>query len=175
MSAAVYLCNPKRAYNAGAALRACAVFGAVELSWYGDRVLREGLVARSSTLSSKKYRLPREERMSAYGGVKWGQDDRALDRLTEDGFTPVCIEIADGSESLATFEHPYDAVYVFGPEDGHVPKGVRTVCHRFVTIPALGCLNLGAAVNVVLAHRYMQEGHTEFHRANDNLRTVSIP
>jgi tRNA(Leu) C34 or U34 (ribose-2'-O)-methylase TrmL len=42
---------------------------------------------------------------------------------------------------------------VFGPEDGHVPKGIRTACHRFVTIPSHGCLNLAAAVNVVLYDR----------------------
>jgi tRNA(Leu) C34 or U34 (ribose-2'-O)-methylase TrmL len=42
---------------------------------------------------------------------------------------------------------------VFGPEDGHVPKGVRGACHRFVTIPSDGCLNLAAAVNVVLYDR----------------------
>ena len=42
---------------------------------------------------------------------------------------------------------------MFGPEDGKVPKVIRRLCHRFVHIPAHFCLNLNAAVNVVLAHR----------------------
>ena len=32
---------------------------------------------------------------------------------------------------------------------------MRRLCHRFVHIPAHFCLNLSAAVNVVLAHRLM--------------------
>jgi tRNA(Leu) C34 or U34 (ribose-2'-O)-methylase TrmL len=42
---------------------------------------------------------------------------------------------------------------VFGPEDGSLPKGVRTACHQFVVIPSMHCMNLAAAVYVVLYDR----------------------
>ena len=35
-------------------------------------------------------------------------------------------------------------------------KGVLSACHRFVRIPSEVCLNLAAAVNVVLADRRMK-------------------
>jgi tRNA(Leu) C34 or U34 (ribose-2'-O)-methylase TrmL len=69
--------------------------------------------------------------------------------------TPVCVEVYEKSEPLTTFVHPENAVYVFGPEDGKVPQAVRCLCHRFVHIPSHFCLNLSAAVNVVLSHRLM--------------------
>jgi tRNA(Leu) C34 or U34 (ribose-2'-O)-methylase TrmL len=81
--------------------------------------------------------------------------DRPLDAFPED-VTPVAVEVLDSAESLPTFIHPLGAVYVFGPEDGELPKGVRNACHRFVTIPSDGCLNLAAAVNVVLYDRMIK-------------------
>jgi hypothetical protein len=34
------------------------------------------------------------------------------------GVTPVAVELRPDAESLVTFEHPEEALYVFGPEDG---------------------------------------------------------
>ena len=59
-------------------------------------------------------------------------------------------------KSLVTFEHPEDALYVFGPEDGGLPRPVRLLCHRFVFLPTHHCLNLAAAVNVVLYDRRLK-------------------
>ena len=103
---------------------------------------------------SKYERLPREERMKGYKRVDFRNHDRPFDVLPQD-CVPVCVEVFDSSEPLTTFEHPDNAVYVFGPEDGRVPQTLRRHCHRFVHIPAHFCLNLSAAVNVVLAHRLM--------------------
>lgn len=75
--------------------------------------------------------------------------------LAELAGTPVAIELLAGSMPLHQFEHPDDAVYVFGPEDGSIPKGVRA-CHAFVAIPSKHCLNLAAAVYVTLWHRTTQ-------------------
>src|SRR5213079_3262343 len=70
--------------------------------------------------------------------------------------TPVAVELRPGAESLVSFEHPEDALYVFGPEDGGLEKAVRVRCHRFVVIPTHHCLNLAAAVNVVLYDRRLK-------------------
>src|SRR5262249_30755303 len=68
---------------------------------------------------------------------------------------PVAVEVRANSEPLTTFEHPENAVYVFGPEDGSIRKPWLHLCHRFVHIPANHCLNLATTVAVVLAHRRM--------------------
>jgi tRNA(Leu) C34 or U34 (ribose-2'-O)-methylase TrmL len=51
------------------------------------------------------------------------------------------------------FEHPPNAVYVFGPEDGSVSKPHINHCHRFVVIPTKHCLNLATAVATMLWDR----------------------
>ena len=153
MNAAVALINPKFPHNVGAALRACSIFGADTLRWTGQRVIDPRLEdGRSIT------RLPREERMKLYNNVDWGWGpDRVLDEFVAEGFTPVCVELLENAEGLPGFEHPEKAIYVFGPEDGSISRGVKTACHRFVTIPSASCLNLAAAVNVVLYDRIAKE------------------
>lgn len=149
MSAAVLLIDPKYPHNVGAAIRACSIFGADKLRWTGDRVpdprTEEG---------THVGRLPREERMKLYDRVSWNRSSvNEIDRFASYGYTPVCVEVLDEAESLVDFIHPDDALYVFGPEDGSIERGVKTACHRFVTIPSASCLNLAAAINVVLYDR----------------------
>ena len=138
----VVLIDPKFSHNVGATIRACSCFGVESLVWMGSRID-----------VSKYSRLPREERMKGYKSVQFVNDQRPFELFER--FTPVCVEVYDNSEPLTTFDHPENAVYVFGPEDGKVPQVIRRLCHRFVHIPAHFCLNLSAAVNVVLAHRLM--------------------
>ena len=138
----VVLIDPKFPHNVGGTIRACSCFGLQSLVWTGSRVD-----------VSKYSRLPREERMKGYKSVSFLNAQRPLDLFQN--YTSVCVEVYEQSEPLTTFEHPENAVYVFGPEDGRVPQMMRRLCHRFVHIPAHFCLNLSAAVNVVLAHRLM--------------------
>jgi len=142
---AVILIDPKYPHNVGAALRACACFGLKQLWWTGSRVSLDPV---------KGERLPREERMKGYQAVALCPCDYPLDRF-EAAAVPVAVEVRENSEPLTTFEHPENAVYVFGPEDGAILKPWLRLCHRFVHIPANHCLNLSTAVAVVLAHRRM--------------------
>ncbi|MGB9031534.1 MAG: hypothetical protein WCC27_15540 [Acidobacteriaceae bacterium] len=91
--------------------------------------------------------------MKGYKRVQFLHSQRPLDLFGEP--TPGCVEVHDNSEPLTLFEHPENAVYIFGPEDGSFPQVIRRLCHRFVHIPAHFCLNLSAAVNVLLVHRLM--------------------
>lgn len=162
-SAALHLVNPKTPANVGGVLRAASIFGAEQLTWTGNRV-NDALHRYTGTaFGSKKMRLPREERMKAYD-IDWGQDDDGLQKAIDAGFIPVCVEIVEGAIPLPYFEHPDRAVYVLGPEDGHVPKGIRHATHWFIQIPTTArpdrdtlCLNLAATVNVVLYDRYVKE------------------
>jgi tRNA(Leu) C34 or U34 (ribose-2'-O)-methylase TrmL len=148
MTAAVALINPKFPRNVGNALRACSNFGARYCAWTPDRV-----EAPEDWPSGE--RLPREERMRLYEDVTVITHSRTIivTRFAAMGFTPVAIEVRDSAERLPEFVHPDRAIYVFGPEDGSLDRGILSACHRFVVIPASNCLNLAAAVNVVLYDR----------------------
>lgn len=137
----VILCNPKYSANVGAAVRAASCFGVKQVWWTGNRVkLDDG------------QRLPREERMKGYKDVEMRQFDYPFEHFPK-GVTPVAVELLENSECLYDFEHPENAVYVFGPEDGSIPQVFRRFCHRFVTIPTRHCTNLSAAVYLMLNDR----------------------
>ena len=41
------------------------------------------------------------------------------------GAVPVAVELVPGAEDITWFEHPENAAYVFGPEDGTLDVGIR--------------------------------------------------
>jgi tRNA(Leu) C34 or U34 (ribose-2'-O)-methylase TrmL len=152
--AACLLIDPKYPHNVGGVLRACSCFGADRLDWTGTRVAPPSEWPKGA-------RLPREERIKAYRDVRVGFIENVhtvVSQYTEWSYTPVCVEVLRSAERLPDFEHPQRALYVFGPEDGDVPKGIRAVCHRFVRIPSVGPLNLAAAANVILYDRLVKAG-----------------
>jgi tRNA(Leu) C34 or U34 (ribose-2'-O)-methylase TrmL len=142
---AVALVDPKFPHNVGAAVRAASCYGLRQVWFSGSRVRLTG--------SRRGSRLPREERMRGYQEVELRQAERFFDAF-ERGTVPVAVELRPGAESLIDFEHPDDALYVFGPEDGSLPRGVLGRCHRFVVIPTRHCVNLSSAAYTVLYDRH---------------------
>lgn len=99
-------------------------------------------------------RLPRPLRDRRYENTRMqlGMTDFNIEEWAKQGFTPVAIEVS-GSQNLAYFEHPHNAFYIFGPEDGSLPPQILSKCHAHVVIPTLHCLNLAVAVSTVLYDR----------------------
>ena len=148
---AVALWDPKFSRNVGMTHRVCAAFGVPQLWYTGDRAESDWHSGRRG-----RQRLPREERLRDYRSCEVIKGEgRFLDQFPP-GTVPVAVEVHPGAEVLTFFQHPEHAVYVFGPEDGSLPRGILEPCHRIVVIPSDHCLNLATAVTTVLAHRRMQ-------------------
>ena len=140
---AIALVEPKYPHNVGMVVRLASCYGLRQVWFTGDRV---------SLNPPRGERLPREERMKGYRDVQMIHYEHLFDQFPADA-VPVAVEVRAGSEPLHSFEHPDNALYVFGPEDGSVPKALLGRCHRFVVIPTRHCLNLATAVATVLWDR----------------------
>jgi tRNA(Leu) C34 or U34 (ribose-2'-O)-methylase TrmL len=156
VSPSIILSNPKYAHNVGHIVRAASCFGIKQVWYTGERVRLD---------IEKEGRLPREERMKGYKSVDLVNFDYPFDQFND--VTPVAIELRPNAENLLEFEHPENAVYVFGPEDGSIRQIERKHCHRFVYIPTHFCVNLSAAVYMVLwdrkTKRYMRGEEQSLH------------
>lgn len=102
---AVILINPKHPHNVAGAMRAASCWGAHQVWFTGKRLLDQLETLR---------RIPREERMKGYASVEIVHNDAPFDFFPR-GVTPVAIEVRQNAECLTHFDHPENAVYVFGP------------------------------------------------------------
>jgi len=144
---AIMLENPKFPRNVGMAIRLASCYDVKQIWFTGDRMKKElELVSR----------IPREERMRGYQEVELVNGSIDLRKL-DSSIIPIAIEVRKTSESLVYFEHPENALYIFGPEDGGISKGILHQCHRFIVIPTRHCLNLATAVSTVLYDRHMKK------------------
>lgn len=131
---AIGLFSPKNAMNYGGAMRAAHCYGV------GLMLLEAPRLVKFSTDTTKASRhIP-----TIVGPIC---DHRPHD------CPMVVIEIVEGAQSLPEFNHPERALYVFGPEDGSVPKRIVERAQHIVSIPTAYCMNLAATVNVVLYDR----------------------
>jgi tRNA(Leu) C34 or U34 (ribose-2'-O)-methylase TrmL len=140
---AVVLEDPKYPRNVGYVLRSAFNYGIRQIWITGDRVPLQ---------ASESYRLPREERFKEYRVVDLRAHDRPLNHYASN--VPVIgVELVAGAMPITYFEHPENAVYVFGAEDGGISKAMRVRCHQFIFLPTISCLNLAMAVTATLSDR----------------------
>lgn len=136
--AAVGLYMPKTEPNVGGALRAAYCYGAAMVAVQGRRF------QKFSTDTMKAWRhVPVIEVVDLVEAIPFG-------------CVPVCVELADNARPLENFVHPERAFYIFGPEDGSVPKSL-TDKYLTVKAPTTFCMNLAATVNVLLYDRKAKE------------------
>lgn len=140
----IALINPKYIENVGNVIRAASCFGIDKVIYTGNRIQSFKNVDR----------IPREIRL--YRHVELTQDDRFFDHLPA-GTVPVAVELVNNAENMHHFQHPENALYVFGPEDGSIPRQYLMHCHRFVQIPMQHCANLSACVYMTLYDRMLKQ------------------
>lgn len=133
--AAIGLDRVKDAANLGGVLRAAGCFGASLVVVGGGRL---GKYA-TDTMKAWKH-IPALEVADVWAAVPFG-------------CMPVVVELSERARPIENFVHPERAFYIFGPEDGSVSKAIVERAPAVVRIPSGACLNLAAAVNVVLYDR----------------------
>lgn len=133
--AMIGLQNPKNAINAGAAMRACSCYEAAAMAIAGQRF------KRAST-----------DTTAAFNRIPVFQVDD-LRSVIPYNCVPVAVDLIEGAIALPEYEHPKNAFYIFGPEDGTLGHKVTEWCRDVIYIPTSHCMNLAATVNVVLYDR----------------------
>lgn len=138
--AAVGLVNPKTPSNVGHVLRAAGCYGVDLVAVEGERG-RNSFVTRNCTDTMKAWRhLPTILTSDLFSVVPVG-------------CVPVAVDLIPGAVSLVDFPHPQAAFYIFGPEDGTLGVRHAKLGMARVFVPTEYCMNLAAAVNVILYDR----------------------
>jgi tRNA(Leu) C34 or U34 (ribose-2'-O)-methylase TrmL len=138
--------NPKDMTNVGSVLRAIGCFQADGLLYTGNRY-RTAVRYRTDTKNVQET-------------VPATHVDDLLDAHSKlpAGTKLVCVELVVGATPLPQFEHPPQALYVFGPEDGSLPQSLVNAADAVVYVPTVGCLNLAATANILLYDRHLKLG-----------------
>jgi tRNA(Leu) C34 or U34 (ribose-2'-O)-methylase TrmL len=151
----LFLHNPKSPQNMGSILRAAGCYSVDSIYYTGERYAR----AKSFATDTKN--------AAANIPVDNVVDIQAC--LSQKP-TLVAIELVEGATPLPYFQHPDNALYLFGPEDGSLPQQLIDQCTHVVYIPTKGCMNLAATVNVLLYDRMAKSSSTEY---NDEIIRAS--
>ncbi|WP_426359995.1 RNA methyltransferase [Pseudocolwellia sp. HL-MZ19] len=148
------LINPKSPTNVGAVMRAAGCYKANNVYYTGKRY--ENAAKFNTDTKNVKDKIPLV----------------AVEDITDavpEHVKIVCVDLVEGSIPLPHFEHPENAIYIFGPEDGTIPQAIINKADAVVYIPTVGCMNLAATVNVLMYDRSVKLEHFEY--GDDLIRT----
>ncbi|NMP15835.1 RNA methyltransferase [Thalassotalea sp. Y01] len=132
------LINPKSPTNVGSVMRASGNYQVNAVCYSGQRYSHAAKFHTDTKNITQKIPLTEVEHIIA------GKPQEA---------TMVCVDLVEGATPLPEYQHPDNAYYVFGPEDGTISQSVIDSADDVVYIPTIGCMNLAATVNVVLYDR----------------------
>ena len=136
------LINPKSPYNVSSIMRTAGNFGVGNVFYTGKRYPRA--LMRNPGLPDMHRKvgqtIPLTETIS-------------LIDVAPVGAKLVCVEFAENATALPSFDHPDNAFYIFGPEDGTMSQEIIDSADAVVYVPTVNSMNLAATVNVVLYDR----------------------
>jgi len=132
------LTKPKSPTNVGAVMRAAGCYGVDAVFYTGERYDRA--VKLNTDTKSISQNIPLTGVANLLGNIP-------------ENAKIVCVELVEGATPLPQYQHPDNAIYIFGPEDGTLSQDVIDKADAVVYVPTIGCMNLAAAVNVVLYDR----------------------
>ena len=145
---AVGLTNPKSPSNVGAVMRAAGCYGVDQVLYTGNRYAQAAKFSRNKLNTDTKNACD----IIPLLAIDDFKSAKQVQNLPE-GTKIICVDLVEGATPLPHFQHPEQALYIFGPEDGTISQGVINSADEVVYVPTLGCMNLAASVNVLLYDR----------------------
>lgn len=137
---AVGLNRPKIPSNVGGVLRLAQNYDVSLVAIAGDRSLARQAAAHSTNTTKAERHLP----------VMRGDDLRDMIPF---GAVPIAVDLVEGATPLPNYQHPPQAFYIFGPEDGTLGTSVLSWCRDRIMVPTHCCMNLHVTVGIVLYDR----------------------
>ncbi len=144
MTTFIALINPKSPANVGSIMRAVGCFQADAIFYTGQRY------ARAAKFNTDTKKMSRHIPLTAIDNVLAAKAKN---------MKVICIDLVEGAIPLPNYQHPENALYIFGPEDGSIEQDVIDQADDVVYIPTIGCMNLAASANVVLYDRLCKQGN----------------
>lgn len=140
--------NPKFSVNVGSLVRSVDIFGAKRV-----------IVANNHRVENLNHCTDTARIFKKRGEVYLSLTD-ALETF-DDNVKIVGIELSESSENLVDFEHPEEAVYVFGSEDCGLNKEEMALCDYIVQIPSekSWSLNVSQAAGIIAYDRFAKNAH----------------
>lgn len=135
--------NPKFSVNVGSLVRSVDIFGAKRV-----------IVANNSRVENLNHCSDTAKVFKKRGEVYDSLQD-ALNTF-DSNVKIIGIELCEGSENLINFEHPEEAVYIFGSEDTGLSKEDMSLCDYIVQIPSdkSWSLNISQASGIIAYDRF---------------------
>lgn len=135
--------NPKFSVNVGSLVRSVDIFGAKRV-----------IVANNSRVENLNHCSDTAKVFKKRGEVYNSLQD-ALNTF-DSNVKIIGIELCEGSENLINFEHPEEAVYIFGSEDTGLSKEDMSLCDYIVQIPSdkSWSLNISQASGIIAYDRF---------------------
>lgn len=148
------LTNPKSPTNVGGVMRAAGCYSVDQVVYTGHRyTLASKFIGSKNNTDTQKSRdqIPLVA-IDDFLQLKKQSIESTLEKLPE-STKIICVDLVEGAIPLPLFQHPEQALYVFGPEDGTISQSVIDEADDVVYVPTVGCMNLAASVNVLLYDR----------------------
>ena len=140
------LINPKSPENVSAVMRAAGNFRVDSVVYTGERYPRA--VRLNPDIPKMSRQVGQDIPLSGVSNI--------LDNGVADKLQIICVEFAENAIPLPGYQHPDNAFYIFGPEDGSISQDVIDRADAVVYVPTNGCMNLAATVYVVLYDRLVK-------------------
>ncbi len=145
----IALTNPKSPTNVGAVMRAAGCYQVKQVLYSGKRYAR---AAKYSVDSFKTDTQKAHQNIPLTAIDSFLNLNNTLENVSAETKI-ICVDLVEGATPLPHFNHPEQAIYIFGPEDGTINQEIINVADDVVYVPTVGCMNLAASVNVILYDR----------------------
>lgn len=148
------LTNPKSPSNVGGVMRAAGCYSVDQVVYTGNRytLAAKFIGSKNNTDTQRSSDQIPLVAIDDFLELKQPSIEHLLEKLPE-STKIICVDLVEGAIPLPLFQHPEQALYVFGPEDGTISQTVIDQADDVVYVPTVGCMNLAASVNVLLYDR----------------------